>query len=254
MSRNLSRRGGSRVVVGLVVILIGVLALLDKQNLFELRLLSSLWPLALVVAGVMQLLQRRQDPRSAGSRILSLGLIAVGSLMTLSKLGFMNFQLRDWWPALLIAVGLLVLLRGLRPNARADASAVADTSASGAAVMLGNDAAPRQSRDASLYASGALSGSVIKNDSQAFLGGEVDVFMAGIEIDLRQASIETEAVLHVFAMWGGITIKVPLDWSVQVNTVALMGGVDDKSVPPMGPAKRLRIEGCAIMGGVEIRN
>ena len=248
MSRSSSQRGSSRIVIGLVVILVGVLALLDKLNLFELSLLRSLWPLALVVAGVLQLLQRRQEPRSGGSRILALGLIAVGTLMTLSKLGFMNFQLRDWWPTLLIGVGLLVVFKGLR------SSAGGETQASGPAGMLGLGSAPRQTRDATLHATGALSGSVIRNDSQAFRGGEVDAFMAGVEIDLRQASIETEAVLNVFAMWGGITIKVPLDWSVQVNAVALMGGVDDKSVPPMNPAKKLRIEGYAIMGGVEIRN
>ncbi len=248
MSSPLSRRGSTRIVIGLVVILIGVLALLDKLNLFELRLLGSLWPLALVVAGVLQWLQRRQDPRSGGSRILALGLIVVGTLMTLSKLGFMNFQLRDWWPALLIGAGLLVLFKGLRP------SSAGDSQSSGSDAMPGLASAPRQSRDATLHATGVLSGSVIRNDSQAFRGGEVDAFMAGVEIDLRQASIETDAVLNVLAMWGGITIKVPLDWSVQVNAVALLGGVDDKSVPPMNPAKRLRIEGYAIMGGVEIRN
>ena len=248
MSDKSSRRGGTRIVIGLVVILIGVLALLDKLNLFELRLLHSLWPLALVVAGVLQLLQRRQDPRSGGSQIMGLGLIVVGTLMTLSKLGFMNFQMRDWWPALLIGVGLLVLFKGLRPSADGEAQA------SGSGAMLGLGGAPRLSRESTLHATGALSGSVIRNDSPDFRGGEVDAFMAGVEIDLRQASIQTEAVLNVFAMWGGITIKVPLDWSVQVNAVALLGGVDDKSVPPMNSGKRLRIEGHVIMGGVEVRN
>ena len=248
MSSRSSQRGSARIIFGLVVILVGVLALLDKMGLFELRLLASLWPLALVVAGVLQLVQRRQDPSSGSSRLLSLGLIVVGSLMTLSKLGYIHFQLRDWWPALLIGVGLLVVLRGMRPGA--------DEASRGMAAdgMLGLAGAPQKNRDALLRATGALSGHVIRNDSQAFRGGEVDAFMAGVEIDLRQASIETDAVLNVFAMWGGITIKVPLDWSVQVNAVALMGGVDDKTVPPMNPGKRLRIEGYAIMGGVEIRN
>ena len=229
MSDKSSRRGGTRIVIGLVVILIGVLALLDKLNLFELRLLHSLWPLALVVAGVLQLMQRRQDPRSGGSQIMALGLITVGTLMTLSKLGLMNFQMRDWWPALLIGVGLLVVFKGLRSDANSESS--------GPGALLGLGGAPRQSSDAMLRATGALSGSVIRNDSQDFRGGEVDAFMAGIDIDLRKASIETEAVLNVFAMWGGITIKVPLDWSVQINAVALMGGVDDKTVPPMNPSK-----------------
>ena len=248
MSRHNARHGGTRIVIGLIVILIGVLALLDKMQLFEMRLLASLWPLALVVAGVLRLARRRHVAGSGTSQILGLGLIAVGTALTLSKLGYINFQMRDWWPALLIGAGLLVLFKGLSSDARGESQS------RGPGAVLGLSSGSRQSSDAVLHATGVLGGGVIRNDSQAFQGGEVDAFMGGVEIDLRQASIETEAVLNVFAMWGGITIKVPLDWSVQVNAMALLGGIDDKSVPPMNPTKRLRIEGQAIMGGVEIRN
>ena len=78
--------------------------------------------------------------------------------------------------------------------------------------------------------------------------------MGGIEIDLRNASIQTEAVLNVFAVWGGISIKIPNDWSVVNNGVAIMGGIDDTSVPNMNANKRLILTGTVIMGGVEIKN
>ena len=76
----------------------------------------------------------------------------------------------------------------------------------------------------------------------------------GGELDLRQASMQTEATIHVFAMWGGIQIKVPTDWSVVTNGIPLLGGIEDKSVPTTTSTKRLIIEGYAIMGGVEIKN
>ena len=92
--------------------------------------------------------------------------------------------------------------------------------------------------------------------SQDFQGGELTAIMGGCEIDLRQASIKSgEAVLDVFAFWGGIDLKVPLDWSVDLAGTPLLGGFDDKTRPPQGGStKRLVIKGYAIMGGIQIAN
>ena len=78
--------------------------------------------------------------------------------------------------------------------------------------------------------------------------------MGGVELDLRGASIQSEAVLNLWATWGGIVIKIPADWSVVNRSTALMGGIEDKSFSPPVATKRLIITGTAIMGGVEIKN
>ena len=63
------------------------------------------------------------------------------------------------------------------------------------------------------------------------------------------------AVVDVFAMWGGIEIRVPEDWAVSNQVVPLMGGVEDKTRPPRGgTAHRLTLRGVAFMGGIEIKN
>ena len=68
------------------------------------------------------------------------------------------------------------------------------------------------------------------------------------------AQLQQDATLNVFTMWGGISIRVPQDWTVMSQGVPLLGGIDDKTVPPAMPGKRLVIQGYAIMGGVEIKN
>jgi hypothetical protein len=83
--------------------------------------------------------------------------------------------------------------------------------------------------------------------------------MGGCDIDLRDASIapNTQAVIDVFAFWGGIELKVPDDWVVINRVVPLMGGVDDKTRTPIAssaPQKTLIVRGIVIMGGVGIRN
>ena len=101
-----------------------------------------------------------------------------------------------------------------------------------------------------------MSGFKRTSNTQNFKGGELTAIMGGCEIDLRQASIKDgEAVIDVFAFWGGIELKVPLDWSVVIEATPLLGGFDDKTRPPQGgSAKRLVVKGYAIMGGFEITN
>ena len=110
--------------------------------------------------------------------------------------------------------------------------------------------------DSAISGTAVLSGIRRTSSSQDFRGGELTAIMGGCEIDLRQASIkEGDAVIDVFAFWGGIDLKVPLDWSVVVQGTPLLGGFDDKTRPPQGgSSKRLVIKGYAIMGGVEISN
>ena len=62
-------------------------------------------------------------------------------------------------------------------------------------------------------------------------------------------------MIDTFALWGGIDIKVPPDWSVVLQGLPLMGGFEDKTAkPPEGGRKRLLVRGLAIMGGVEVHN
>jgi hypothetical protein len=79
--------------------------------------------------------------------------------------------------------------------------------------------------------------------------------MGGCELDLRNAEINGEAVIDVFALWGGIEIRVPEDWSIDSRIVPVMGGVEEKMrTVPGDPAHRVTLRGFAIMSGIEIKN
>jgi predicted membrane protein len=240
----------NRVVLGAIIIGFGLLALIDNMHLFGMVDIFTFWPTVFIVVGILKISQTR----NRSGYIIGAILIALGVLFTFEHLGFFYFRIHDLWPLLLIGAGVLIVSKGW-----------IDKGTESGGGFLGRPFGPSQFRnanapytqadaDCTLNIAAIMSGNKVRKDTPDFRGGEVTAIMGGVEIDLRQASIQSEAVLNVFAVWGGIVLKVPADWSVLSNAVPVMGGVEDKTVPPAVRGKRLIIEGYAVMGGVEIKN
>lgn len=226
-------RLSAQAVFGSAIILIGVLFTLDNLNVIDARYYLRFWPAMLVLVGLVQLIQ----PKGSPGKVMGSILFTVGSLMLLDRLYVIDFEFWDLWPVFIILFGLsLVRGAGFRRSAGGGASpSEADSYVRGFAIMGG-------------YAR--------QNTSREFRGGELTAVMGGCELDLRHASMtEGEATIEIFAFWGGIEIKVPEDWNVAVKVMPIMGGVEDKSVPPKNSSnKLLTITGYTIMGGAEIKN
>ncbi|MFT7772340.1 LiaI-LiaF-like domain-containing protein [Roseateles sp.] len=225
----------SRVVFGLGVIGIGLLALLDNLNVFGMPLLRTFWPLILVLLGLARLIR----PCHSGSWLLGVGLMLLGGLLTARNLGYANFNMRDWWPVFIILIGLSILARGLFPRQRRQAGFQSSTLEHGERVDI----------DASFSAINQ------RCDSRSFKGGRIASTFGGVELDLTQAVIDgTEAHLEVSAHFSGIELRVPREWLVVIEASSTFGGVEDKTVPPMNPGPRLVVRGEVMFGGVEIKN
>ena len=80
--------------------------------------------------------------------------------------------------------------------------------------------------------------------------------LGGAKLDLTGAAVSADTVtVDVFAMMGGIEIRVPRDWDVTSDVVALMGAcVDKRSPAATRSGKHLVVRGYAVMGGVEIKD
>jgi predicted membrane protein len=239
VSRDPMNRQRSGIVFGAFIIVVGLFALLDNLHLFDSHRVQPFWPLVFVALGALKLAQSRKS----GHMIVGGALVALGAGMTLQNLGLVHFEWRQLWPVALILVGLNVIAKSFSP--RGDAACL---------PARRGQRDERLEHGARIDASATMSGIVLKNDSQEFTGGEISAVMGAVEIDLRQAAIATEAVLHLSIIMGGVDIKVPREWAVSVNGSPMLGGIEDKTVPPMTPGKRLVIEGSVIMGGVEISN
>lgn len=269
MGRNESAVSLPRIVFGFVILTVGVLLTLDKLGWIEVASIGRLWPVFLILLGVSRLVQPASEPGRGFGAIL----VFVGGWWLLYNLGWTELWLWDYWPLILVAVGLSILWRALSrrgagfpeaaccegsPTAGLPGLETPEVEPKADGVQAVDQAAPPAGLDTDRYirAAALLGGVKRRNASRDFRGGDATAVMGGCELDLREAKIASgEAVLDVFAFWGGIDIKVPPDWQVALRGVPILGAIEDETTATGVPKRAtLVIKGVAIMGGVGVKN
>lgn len=234
---SLRGRGRGGIITGAILILIGLAFLLDHMGVISVDYLWRFWPMLLVFAGLVNLFSC--DRRAWGTL-----LILAGGLLQLNQLGITHFGWAQFWPMMLIALGLLVIWGALD---RRNTPVVSSSS--------GGD--PRTTLSEAVV----FGGLERRMTSQDFRGGEVTAIFGGVELDLTEANIQgNEATLALTAIFGGVELRIPPTWQVVFRGSPIFGGIEDKTRTPRvdDPAnpslKTLVITGAVIFGGLEIKN
>jgi len=216
-----------QLVMGLLIVVVGILFTLENVGVIDAHEYRHYWPVGLIAVGLLKLWQG-----SGGAMFGGFIFVFAGVWLLLQTMGIVTVSLWNLWPMLLVFAGASMVWRGMHGGTVATADAYSTVSAM--AVLAGVNRG---------------------NTSKTFRGGDLTAVFGGCQIDLRQAAIESEAVIDVFAMWGGIEIKVPENWSVSGRVTPILGGYEDKTRRvPDGTNQRLLVRGLVIMGGVEIKN
>lgn len=221
----LARRAVPSLVLGLAVIALGVLFTLDNLGLVDVEAALRFWPVVLIILGALHL--------ASGRWVGAVGWISFGTLLLLNSLEVTELDIFDFWPLILILVGLHIVRKAVRrPRS------------------IGTESS------AEVQSLAFLSGQAHRCTCEDFDCGEVTAILGGSEIDLSDADItDGERVVEVFALWGGVEIKVPREWSVQGRVNTFLGSYEDRTDHSRAdPSKRLVVQGLAVMGGVEVTN
>ena len=216
----------ARILTGALIVLFGLGALLDSLGVLPFWVsIGSWWPLVLVIAGLIILINNLRQ------FIWAAVFIGAGTLLQLEQFSLIEVNFFALlWPALIIALGLSILFqRAMRPKN----------------VKI-------QDLD---NLTAIFGGSETTNTSKNYLGGKATAIFGGVTLDLRDAVIKKEAILNVFALAGGIELKIPRDWKVKTEVFPILGGVDAKvnTHELNDNAPVLIVTGTAALGGIEIR-
>lgn len=223
----------SRVFAGFIIILTGVIFLLGSLDKLDVGyVFSHYWPMLLVFVGIWQLFAAGGSNPETG-----IILIVIGGLFMLSYWGILGVKAwKVFWPVLIIGVGLWILLKPRIFRRRPSGPGISED-------------------DLGLFA--VFSGLNRRIESEQFRGGRASVIFGGIELDFTGAKLAGgEASVEVTAIFGGLNVRIPRDWKVEVDGSAILGSVEDKhrSEDKEDNPQKLYIRATAILGGIEIKN
>lgn len=225
----------TRLWLGICIIIFGLLAALDNLGLLTHGFFLQLWPLALVVLGLVKLSRKEQQQGLSGYVFILAGLFLLVA-------NFGSASLVDAiWPLFIVALGVFVVTKALRSN---------------------RSVPPELARDEGFLSGTAIFGGTKRRPTEsAFKGGEMTAIFGGFELDLRQAVLTQGQVrVDIFVLFGGGEIRVPQGWAVDIKATTIAGAQEDKTLhfPGEGAAQESRptliLTGLALFGGLTVTN
>lgn len=223
---------GSRNLVGLLLIALGVIFLLETLDVFgdDVSIIGDFWPLFIIGVGFIGWAQR--GFRYAMGPFL---VMAVGAILLVGELT--DESVWRYWPVLLIIIGLSFIWRR-QTRVRS----------SHGTVLKGPGV---------VNFTHVLSGGERRVEGE-FKGGSASVFLGSGKLVLTEATLPTDgAVLDITAVLGSYEVITPDGWNVVLEADAFLGDIDDKrrnkrSADSTSPT--LAIRGSVFMGEIEIKS
>lgn len=230
-----------RIIFGSLVLIAGGLLLAFNLELLPKDYMSVVfsWQSLLIALGLVNVFEKE-------SRIIGFILMAVGGFfITPLVLNVRHDFANVMWPALLIVVGILIISKKRsRFHKRRSHRYKIDENATLEEGYLNEE--------------NVFGGSKRIVTSPIFKGGNIKNVFGGAEIDLRNTKLgEGDNVLNLECVFGGVSLKVPSDWNVQIEMSAVLGGFSDKRTiikKEEKPESKLIITGNAVFGGGEIKS
>lgn len=217
-----------RTLAGILLVALGALFLLQQAGLAEVGdILGRMWPLAIVLFGLLQLWAAPARP-VVPAIVIVVGLVLLGTSMGLIPDSAPAFL----WPLALIAVGAWILFK--RASFMRRSGAVLDVVDS--FVMFGSVGA--------------------RSSSKQFRGGSAVAMFGEVKLDLREAQLDSDrTTLDATAVFGAIVIRVPTEWRVEVGGAPIFGVINNLAIAEASlsdDAPTFRVDALAVFGEVKI--
>lgn len=260
-----------RHLVGIILVLVGVVLVIDNIRFIPdfIPYWVWSWPMILIVIGTFSLLTNENN----GPGIV---LIGIGSVFLLWDIipdvwpGFFDFFIDDgmvFWYVIIIIVGVSLILKhrgkpgnqgpdrqhSRRPGGGRQSEAGSEGDSSSTTFGFSSSSDNDYLDELAIFGGGDK---IVTSDN--FRGGRVTTIFGGTDIVLLHSKLAPgRNEIEVFSMFGGWTLRVPPNWQVKSEVVAIFGAVSDKrylgDTTVTDNTRQLVIKGFVMFGGGEIK-
>jgi predicted membrane protein len=243
-------REKNKIIGGIIIVAVGIVLLMRNMGVLLPYWLFT-WPVILILVGIYSGFKHNFKNNSW------LIITGVGVFFWISKF-IPSLHLEPFfWPLVIIAIGIIYILKPSKKSWNGfkrlsdGKDNIADSSWKDVASdegYEGND----KFKITSIF-SGVKRNIISKN----FKRGQVTSVFGGAEIDMSQADMMGPSIIKVEVAFGGVSIVVPSNWSVQNDIQGVFHGVEDKrynATATIDPNKVLVLKGSCAFGGVEIKS
>ena len=207
---------------GIVLIVVGILFLGRNMNWWNFSIFfEGWWTLFLIVPSIISLVRKE----SMGTSFL---ILVLGVLMLLASQNVIDWSTiwKVFLPIIIMVVGLSIIFG----NRKVKTKKVKGNAKEYVAIFSGVDEVINK----------------IENDFK------MTAVFGGIELDMRDVTLDSDLVIDCFTLFGGIDIRLPKDVKVEVNGLPIFGGVENKYRNNHEAKVTVYINHTTICGGVDL--
>ena len=218
---------------------------------------------------------------SPSRTLIGFGFVVVGLLLLMQNAGWLDAGdvIADWWPVLLVAVGLIQLngdrdnwlgpvilivvgfvLLGIRHGVvgRDIWSFVWPFAliALGLWIVAGRGDGTNRLTEPDTHAVAALSSRDVVVEADTFSSGDVTVLLGAMTLDLTKTTPAAGAVVTATVVLGSLDVLIPEGWRATFTGTPLLAGWDDTTrrdgLPEDAPT--VEVKAFAVLAGIEVRH
>ena len=237
----------SKITGGILFILFG-LALAGKTfGIFDFNLFfEGWWTLFIIIPCSLGLSDRN-------NRIPSIIGLGVGILLLFSAQGIF-----EWYMFMKLLIAFIFVVIGFCLIFRRDQGKEYLDNSSDNSESTRTDDSRSESTNHNGYNhfSAILSGRNVQFVDEIFTGANISSILGNVQLDLRNAILNKNAVIETTCILGGVDIFVPSNVKVVVNCTPILAGVDSDVITPFntsGEIYTLFINGTCILGGIDVK-
>lgn len=256
MEENIEKNKGNKVAhmysFAFLLILAGGLLLGFNLGLIpaEYKPIFISWQMLLIALGLCEIVKKHFI---GGLIILGIGVFFILPVVSSIFPDFMGgnaISIRQYWPILLIFVGLVLIFKKKKEGTGNKEEKCFDNYKCSSKIENTGD---------KVHENILFNGSEVIVLSSQFEGGEANVLFGEIKIDLRKAKLSEDGanILKAACLFGSVILYIPSEWRLKINRSVMFGNIEDKRLPPETEtdlsAPILNIKADCLFGNIEIR-